>query len=123
VDYKLEPGTKYHSVGCDGRTEPAHYLVEFVKEQSNGKITENITKNPPRGGRSGGGVFCEDGFLIMVCSRGDSYGYWSSLNQIHKFLNDEKFTELLGATTLARRIPVFDWMNPNKKYPKDYIPL
>jgi hypothetical protein len=125
VDYQMEKGKNYHSVGCDGKTEPAHYLVEFIDERHNGNITELFTKkNGPRGGRSGGGVFSDDGQLVMVCSRGDGYtGIWTSLNQIHKFLKAEGLDYVLTNITQARLIPIVDRLHYRKKYPQDYIPV
>jgi len=124
LDFKYEKKF-YHSCGCDGRSEVAHYLVEFVDERDNGTITEIVTqKNGPRGGRSGGGVFTDDGQLIAICSRGGGgYGYWSSLNQIHRFLKEEEFEFILRGSCAARLIPIRDVKEPGKKFPPDYIPL
>ena len=115
----------YHSCGCDGRSEVAHYMVEFVEERQNGKITEIMTeKNGPRGGRSGGGVFTDDGQLIAICSRGGGgYGYWSALSQIHKFLKEEKMGFVLEGAASARLIPVVDTKDPRLRFPSDYVPL
>jgi hypothetical protein len=122
-DYKMESGKMYHSLGCDGRSEVAHYLVEFVNERQRGAVTEYVTvKNAPRGGRSGGGVMTDDVQLVAICSRGGGdYGYWSSLNQIYKLLRREKLDFILE--TPARKIPIKDMNNPQEEYPKDYIPL
>ena len=124
-DYELTPETEYHSCGCDGRSEVAHYLVTYLRERERGSVTEVLTstKNGPRRGRSGGGVFTEDGQLVFICSRGDGgAAYWTSLNQIHKFLNQEGFEFVLQGS-IARRIPIKDRNGPQKDYPKDYIPL
>ena len=125
VNFKYERGKYYHSCGCDGRSEVAHYLVQFVEERDNGTITEVVTeKNGPRGGRSGGGVFTDDGQLIGICSRGGGgYGYWTSLNQIHKFLKEEGFDFIIGTSAAARLIPIVDTDRPDQKFPSDYIPI
>jgi hypothetical protein len=122
-DYKLEKGKMYHSCGCDGGSEVAHYLVEFVEERQRGEVTEYVTvKNAPRGGRSGGGVFTDDGQFIAICSRGGGdTGYWSSLQQIHKLLKKEGFEFILESP--ARKLPIIDMNNPQQTYPKDYIPV
>jgi hypothetical protein len=122
-DYKPVVGKMYHSLGCDGRSEVAHYLVEFVTERQRGEVTEYVTqKNSPRGGRSGGGVMTDNVELIAICSRGgNGYGYWSSLNQIYKFLRKEKLDFLLE--TPVRKIPIKDMNNAQGTYPRDYIPI
>jgi hypothetical protein len=124
-DFKYVRGQMYHSCGCDGRSEVAHYLIEFVEERANGNITEIVTlKNGPRGGRSGGGVFTDDGQLVAICSRGSGeYGYWTSLKQIHKFIQDEGFEFLIVGAGLARQIPVVDINGSGRNFPPDYIPV
>lgn len=125
LDFQYRESDLYRSCGCDGRSEVAHYVVEFMGEKKNGTTTELMTQsNGPRGGRSGGGLFTDDGQLIGICSRGGrGYGYWSSLNQIHEFLKKEKFDYILQPTNLARKIPVVDEKVPDMKFPDDYIPL
>ncbi len=125
LDYKLEKGKSYHSCGCDGLTETAHYLVRYEREnKTSDGYSEIITsENNPRGGRSGGGVLTDDGLLVFICSRGDrSNAYWSSLKQIHAFLTKEGFKDVLEGKTLANKIPVIDRNNPQGKYPINYIP-
>jgi hypothetical protein len=128
VDYKLEKGKFYHSCGCDGLRPVAHYSVKYYSERFHnrkyGRVSDVITtNNNPRGGRSGGGVFTDDHQLLMICSRaGGGYGYWSSLQQIHKFLTKEGFEFVLKGRSLANQIPVIDRNNPQGDYDKDYIP-
>lgn len=124
-DYKLEPQKEYHSCGCDGLTEAAHYMVTYLEEKQRGEVTEIITsnKNGPRGGRSGGGVMTDDYQLVFICSRGDSgHAYWTSLQQIHTFLAKEGFQAVLDGRTLANQIPIVDRNGPQGKYPGNYIP-
>jgi len=123
-DFKLVKGQYYHSCGCDGLREVAHYSVKFEQERNAKGVTEVLTtQNSPRGGRSGGGVFSDDHQLLFICSRGGSgWGYWSSLLQIHKFLNAEGFKFVLDGS-LARKVPIKDRQNPDKKYSEDFIPL
>lgn len=125
LDFKYKPGDSYHSCGCDGRSEVAHYLVDCKKEAQTGNITEVITeRNGPRNGRSGGGLFTDDGQLIGICSRGgDGKGYWSSLTQIYKFLKEEKLDFILEGIPQARLIPIFDENRPQSEYLPAYIPL
>lgn len=119
VDYKLEPNRWYHSIGCDGKSETAHYLVQFVMERSMGDVTELVTQyNAPRGGRSGGGVFTDDGLLIAICSRGgNNTGLWTSLMQIHRFLKEEGYTAILNGYSPALKIPIVDRNSPRNDRP------
>jgi hypothetical protein len=124
-DLKLVPGKYYHSLGCDGGGEVAHYSVKYLSERPSGTVTELVmsNENGPRGGRSGGGVFTDDGYLICICSRGDSNSsLWTSLNQIHKLLTQEKFVDQLEGITMANKIPVVDRNGPQGKYPRGYLP-
>lgn len=129
ADYKLEKGKYYHSLGCDGLKPVAHYLVKYQHSQTHqrnqGEVVEHVTtENGPRKGRSGGGVMTDDLQLIMICSRGNSKnGFWSSTQQIHKFLTKEGFKPVLDGMSLANKIPIIDRNNPQGKYPKDYIPV
>jgi hypothetical protein len=122
-DYQLIPGKGYHSTGCDGLSETAHYLVTYIKEQGTDP-SEIVTKdNNPRGGRSGGGVMTDDYQLIFICSRGNGNAYWTSLHQIHKFLKQEGFQDVLDGRTLANRIPIVDRNGSQGSYPLNYIPF
>ena len=113
-----------HSVGCDGRSETAHYLVQCRGEQYDGNVTEMVSVgNSPRGGRSGGGLMSNGGELIGICSRGGmDHGYWSSLRQIHRFLKEEGFGFVLESQ-LARTLLVVDRNNVQGKYFRTYIPI
>lgn len=127
LDYKLVKDQWYHSTGCDGQSEIAHYLVRYLVKRKNKGVTEIVTKNnSPRGGRSGGGTFTDDGTLVFVCSRSheqDDVGYWTSLDQIHKFLKDEKYEFILQGYAPARKIPIVDKNGAQGNYTESYIPL
>jgi hypothetical protein len=124
LDYKLKKNKYYHSVGCDGRSEVAHYSVKYLEESASGNVSQIITiENSPRRGRSGGGVFTDDGQLVFICSRSNSYAYWTSLKQIHKFLKEEGYAFVLEGGPLARQVPIVDIANPNRQFSRNYIPL
>lgn len=124
LDTKIQKGGWYHSAGCDGMGEVAHYLVQMQGERSDGAVTEYVTgNNAPRGGRSGGGLFTNDS-LIGICSRGGgNTGLWSSLQQIHKFLNEEGYGFILQGYAPARRLVIVDRNMPQGKYSKNFIPV
>lgn len=111
-NYRLIKDKWYHSVGCDKNTEVAHYLVQYYGMSGVDAITRN---NAPRGGRSGGGLFTDDGFLVAVCSRSNTdrgVGLWTSLESIHRFLTEEGYGALLkGYASSVRPLPVLDRYN------------
>lgn len=125
-DMELKRGDKLHSLGCDGGRRVARYEIEYIKERSKGTVTELVThKNNPRGGRSGGGVFTEKEHLVAICSRGNGYAYWTSLDQIYKFLEkEEKWRWLLYYPRLSfvKKIPIID-RTGKREFSEDYIPL
>ncbi len=123
---RLWEGQKLHSIGSDGLTDVAHYLIEYIEERDKGPVTEIITyRNNPRNGRSGGGVMLDNGQLVAICSRGNGTAQWTSLQQIYKFLHEEEeFAFLLDVrTSIARQIPIVDTARPEMKFHEDYIPI
>ncbi len=122
----LREGQKLHSIGSDGMTEVAHYLIEYIEERNRGSVTEIVTyQNNPRNGRSGGGVMLDNGQLVAICSRGNGTAQWTSLQQIYKFLREEEeFAFLLDVrTSIARLIPISDPAHPEMRFHEDYIPI
>jgi hypothetical protein len=126
-DYTMSSGTWYHNVGCDGKSEVAHYLVKFSRSNVRNNVEELIcVQNVARGGRSGGGLITDDQKLVGITSRSDriSTSYYTSFKQIHQFLTEQKFEfVLIDKSNLANKIPIIDRNNPQGKYPPDYIPL
>ena len=130
-NYKLEYGKYYHSMGCDQPTprmmssDPAHYLVQFWKEESigNGMTQVRTVRDAPRGGRSGGGALTEDGYLVFMCSRrhgdGDG-GVWTSLSQIYRFLETNNY-RFVADDIPARRKRIVDLDDPKRECPREFI--
>lgn len=143
ADYPLTPGTRLHSVGCDGGREVAHYDVEVVGLRNASETAirgrpqqvfvqgeDLITKNnSPRPGRSGGGLMTTDGFYVGICwgtsdTSGNGIGLFTPLVTVRS-MNDRNGFGWLNEVhqSLARKIPIMDHNNPQGTYPKDYIPL
>jgi hypothetical protein len=127
LDYSLPQGALFHSLGCDGGREVAHYNVEIVGMRGNDLIT---TRNSPRPGRSGGGLLSDDGYYVATCwgtsdtTGGGGIGYFTPLSSIHEVYTRNGYDWLLKvANVLARKIPIFDMNNPQQQYPKDYVPI
>lgn len=127
-DFEFDENTRFHSVGCDGGNEVAHYDVRYVGMRGDLWPDLVTTENSPRPGRSGGGLMSEE-FYVAICwgtsaFDGSGNGFFTPLKTIREYnkmngygwLNDVGFS-------LARQIPIIDRNNPQGKYPKDYIPL
>jgi hypothetical protein len=127
LNYPIPPGKHFHSCGCDGGREVAHYDVEIVRME-----TSLVTKlNSPRPGRSGGGLMTDDGYYIATCWGTSSFsgageGYFTPLSSIHSVWTQNGYDFLLNMPpggNLARQIQIVDRNNPQAKYAKDYIPI
>jgi len=129
-DYHFSEGTNLHSVGCDGGREIAHYDVIYIGMSNNSQWPDLVTtKNSPRPGRSGGGLYSGDGYYVGICwgttdFNGGGNGFFTPLRTLRHFneINGYGWLNDIGHS-LARKIPIHDRNNPQGKYPRDYIPL
>jgi hypothetical protein len=130
-DYVYKTDEMFHSCGCDHGTEVAHYEVTMIRLQEVGKNSNDVvTKgNSPRPGRSGGGLFNDEGFFIGICwgtsnRDGSGIGLFTPIQAIHKMneVNGYGWLNEVGQS-LARKIPILDRNGQQRKYPQDYIPL
>lgn len=128
-DYEFKPNTHFHSVGCDGGREIAHYDVVYVQMRQLGGMPDFVTtQNSPRRGRSGGGLTSDDGYYVGICWGTSDYsgtgnGYFTPLSTIRQYNETNGYGWLNDIGGLARKIPVVDRNNPQNKYPKDYVPI
>lgn len=125
--FAYEKGKHYHSLGCDGAKEVAHYDIEVIGISGNDLVTY---KNSPRPGRSGGGLMDDEGYYIATCwgtefKDGSGRGFFTPLSVIHNFWGQQGSYKFLldqkPGSSLAKKIPVLDRNNPAKKYGPDYI--
>lgn len=124
IDYKYKINSLAHSCGCDGGREVAHYEVNIL-ELNDDLVT---TKNSPRPGRSGGGLFDEN-FYIGTCwgtehVDGSGNGYFTPIKDIHRFWGKQKdysFLLLIGTNVKGKLIPIVDKVHPQGTYNQDYI--
>jgi len=126
-DYRVTEGSRQHSLGCDGAREVAHYNVEIVGLRGMDLTTK---LNSPRPGRSGGGLLSADGYYIGTCwgtsaLDGSGVGYFTPLSSIRKVYRDNGYEWLLNISggVLARKIPIYDWDFPSRKYKDSFIPV
>lgn len=127
-DFDFVPNTRFHSVGCDGGSEVAHYDVRYLGMRGNDWPDIITTENSPRPGRSGGGLMSDD-LYVGICwgttnFEGGGNGFFTPLKTVRR-MNEENGYGWLNEVgfSLARQIPIVDRNNPQGKYPKDYIPL
>jgi hypothetical protein len=131
ADFKLEENYRLHSVGCDGGEEVAHYDVKYIGTK---KVTEDgwydwvTTENSPRPGRSGGGLMT-DNYYVGICWGTSEYdgtgnGFFTPLSTVRQYnkMNGYDWLNDVGHDWI-QNIPIIDRNNPQKEYPKDYIPL
>jgi len=130
-NYNLQIGQHHHSTGCDGGREVARYDVKIIRVGDSPGVDTLIVENSPRPGRSGGGLLTDDGYYIAICwgttdtRSGGGQGLFTSLPSIRKHFTAQGYGWILNKLPpmAARDIPIQDRENPNKKFPKDYIPL
>ena len=127
----LKKGQELNSIGCDGLTPVAHYLVEVLGENGGQWPSLVTTKNSPRPGRSGGGLINDQKQFVAICWGTSKYdgtgnGYFTPLKTIRHFneiegygwLNDVKKND----SSLLRTMPIIDRNNRQQQYSPDYVP-
>ena len=74
----LQPNQRLVSVGCDGGADPTvkqHIILSLDRfrtpSQNSNQFSYICVSGAPVQGRSGGGLFSEDGYLVGVCNTGD----------------------------------------------------
>lgn len=131
ANYGLKEGDILESTGCDGGDPPAAYTVEIAKdiESGNNIVTKN---NSPRPGRSGGGLFSKEGYLIGIVwgttvEDGSGYGFYVPINRIHEYMKkNQKVSWLINAThqwQVMYKIPIVFQDGSTKYAPEKYFPL
>lgn len=128
INYQYKTNSLAHSLGCDNGEEVAHYHVKIL-----GVFGDLVTnENSPRPGRSGGGLMDDSGYYIGTCwgtqyRDGSGNGYFTPLHVIHRFWGQQKGYEFLlcqkPENPLARKLPIIDKNNPQRKYDPEYILL
>lgn len=125
AEFKYQENAYYHSCGCDGGRECAHYDVRFIGMRGDDVTT---TENSPRPGRSGGGLMTDTQY-IGICwgttdVSGNGNGFFTPLSVLREY-NQKNGYGWLNEVGInwARQIPIRDHADPNKKFPPDYIPL
>jgi thiol-disulfide isomerase/thioredoxin len=87
---KLAPGVTVQSVGCGGGDDPTLQTIK-VTTLNRYLGPDNVEcSGVPVQGRSGGGLFTKEGFVVGVCSAADHHdqrGLYAGLKAIHELLD------------------------------------
>ena len=92
-DYRVSSGQPVFSIGCNRGADPT-VMRGQINAVNKFLGPENITvSGRPVDGRSGGGLFSKDGFLVGVCNAADpetNEGLYAAYQSIHKKLDVAK---------------------------------
>lgn len=128
-------GDKLISTGCDHAKEVAAYDVTVMGTEGRDLITK---ENSPRHGRSGGGLINKNGYFVGICwgssdpDYGTGTGLFVPLSRIHNYAKSQNLAWLLNIEkpppvdikrVFIDQIPIVDHTEPQKVYPKGYVPI
>ncbi|QDU27025.1 Thioredoxin-like protein [Anatilimnocola aggregata] len=101
-DYVVAPRDRIFTIGCDKGADPS-LVPSHVLQINRYQGAPNITvAGMPVGGRSGGGLFAENGMLIGVCNAADekgNEGLYAALASVHWQLDQ------IGQSAIYKRTP------------------
>jgi hypothetical protein len=102
ADYVAAPRDRIFTIGCDKGADPSlipSHILQINRYQGAPNIT---VAGMPVGGRSGGGLFAENGMLIGVCNAADekgNEGLYAALASVHWQLDQ------IGQQAIYQRTP------------------
>ena len=113
--YQIQPGQQAWSIGCDNGSNPTvqtHQIMSvdrFFKARDNRALFHFIqVSGAPVSGRSGGGLFSAEGYLIGVCNTGDpavNDGHFVPPHVIRHILDTMGLTFVYQNTSLVEPVP------------------
>jgi S1-C subfamily serine protease len=102
--YTVRPGDRAFTIGCDKGADPSIRQTQ-IKAVNKYRGKPNFTAaGQPIDGRSGGGLFSADGFLIGICNAADpkdDEGLYAGLASIHWQLDQIGQSEIYQRSALA----------------------
>ena len=118
--YQVRAGQRVQSVGCDGGADPTvreHQILstDRIGRPSNAPAPFHYIhyiqiSGAPVGGRSGGGLFGEDGYLLGVCTTADPVendGHFVPSHIIRHFLKQHRLSAVYEAPSLVDQNPIY----------------
>lgn len=101
---RLVPGMAVISVGCDHGSRPTARFSRITAVDKYVGPANVVISGMPVEGRSGGGLFTEEGLLIGVCNAADpkdGEGLFAALPAIHELLSQKKLAFVYSDTPPA----------------------
>jgi len=106
-NYRTDPNASVVSVGCNNGAAPTPQRSRIVDVSRSRDATYLKVAGQPVEGRSGGGLFSAEGYLIGVCfaaDPADRVGYYSALDAIHAELDRMHLSDIYQAPGAAPRV-------------------
>lgn len=123
-----EPGQPLFSVGCSNGADPTIMEMQVTAiDRFTGAPNIECTGSPVEG-RSGGGLFDEEGRLVAICFGrldGEPRGAYSGLPTVHWVLEKHELTDIFQSesTVPPARPQEFARSNRDEKITEDRIPI
>ena len=113
--YQVRAGQQVQSVGCDGGADPTvrdHQILstDMISRGSPPDFHYIQISGAPVGGRSGGGLFGEEGYLLGVCNTADPVandGHFVPPHVIRHFLKQHRLSAVYEAPSLVDQNPIY----------------
>jgi S1-C subfamily serine protease len=106
--YTVRPGDRAFTIGCDKGADPSVRQTHITAVNKYRGKPNFTAAGQPIDGRSGGGLFSADGFLIGICNAADpkdDEGLYAGLASIHWQLDQIGQSEIYQRSALASVAP------------------
>lgn len=127
--YEVKKGEQVTSVGCNNGDDPTVRRSRVTSLDKFGGAPNVEVAGLPVQGRSGGGLFSRDGYVIGVCNAADpadNEGLYAAVASIHAQLNGAKLAEIYQsptANTLASAAPASPALPRQMPQPNSLVQL
>jgi hypothetical protein len=100
--YRMDPGASLFTLGCDHGQAPSVLRGELRAVNKYLGPENFVVSGQPADGRSGGGLFSYDGYLVGVCNAADpelGEGLYAAFPSIHRQLDASKLAFVYASPT------------------------